>query len=356
MKIGIVGNGQLGWMLATRALSLGLTAVCYDPLQQGVVHPSDKSFLLPTPFAQFAEEMDILTYETENTALELVAPFAHLLRPGLLSLKTSQDRWLEKECFKKLGIPTAEYHPLFSETDLKPLRSLQYPRILKTCKGGYDGKGQKRVHDFTSLAKTWEEWGYPPCIIEAMIPFDFECSLIGARNIKGEIACYPLIHNTHEEGILRASRVPCDISDKTAKQALTYFETLLHSLNHVGVLTVEFFCQGDVLLANEMAPRVHNSGHWTIEGAHTSQFEQHLRAILGWPLGSTKVQAPHVAMLNLIGTMPPPDVCLQYPAFWHFYGKIPRPARKLGHVTVLEKSAKKLEESLTEIQRTIASP
>ncbi len=214
------------------------------------------------------------------------------------------------------------------------------PAILKTRRGGYDGKGQMRLETLDDLGPAWDELGGVPLILESVVPFDRELSVLAVRGLDGAVACWPLVENHHEGGILRVSRAPAPASTETAtprcrRAARSWRAQLLDDLDHVGVLAVELFDVGGELLANEIAPRVHNSGHWTIEGAVTSQFENHVRAVLGWPLGSTAARGPS-AMVNCIGVMPARDAVLAIPgAHLHDYGKSPRPGRKLGHVTVV---------------------
>jgi 5-(carboxyamino)imidazole ribonucleotide synthase len=220
--------------------------------------------------------------------------------------------------------------------------------VLKTRRGGYDGKGQHVLREAADLDVAWTELGDAgPLILETLVPFDRELSVIAVRGLDGEVACWPLVENRHELGILRLSRAPASgVDDALQARAEQLASRLLDDLEHVGVLTVELFQVGDTLLANEIAPRVHNSGHWTIEGAVTSQFENHLRAILGWPLGDTAARGPSV-MLNCIGLLPDRDAILAVPgAHFHDYGKAPRTGRKVGHVTVTATSDDELDERL----------
>jgi 5-(carboxyamino)imidazole ribonucleotide synthase len=217
---------------------------------------------------------------------------------------------------------------------------------------GYDGKGQAVVRDRDSAFAAFEQLQGTGLIYEEFVPFDFEVSIIGARSARGEIAIYPLNRNRHRDGILRLTRAPWD-APSLQRNAASYLRRVLEHFRYVGVLNVEFFVRGGRLYANETAPRVHNSGHWTIEGAATSQFENHLRAILGLPLGSTAARA-QVAMINLIGTMPARDTVLGMPeAHWHDYGKEPRPGRKLGHITLLASTATKRDSLARKLLREI---
>jgi 5-(carboxyamino)imidazole ribonucleotide synthase len=251
----------------------------------------------------------------------------------------SQDRIAEKAMFGRLGIPTTRYAAVASMADLeRALRRVGLPGVLKTRRLGYDGKGQAVIRSADEAAGALEALRGVPLIYEEFVPFDFEVSIIGARNRQGEIVVYPLNRNLHRDGILRLTCAPHD--DKLLqRRAAAYLRRVLEHYRYEGVLNIEFFVRNGRLLANETAPRVHNSGHWTIEGAATSQFENHLRGILGLPLGATTARS-HAAMLNLIGEMPPRDEFIgEAELHWHDYGKAPRPGRKLGHLTVLARSA-----------------
>jgi len=259
------------------------------------------------------------------------------VRPGARSLEVAQDRLTEKTTFRRLGIGT----PAFAAVDDRAGLTIAVeevgglPAVLKTRRGGYDGKGQRVLHHQSDLDDAWAELGSAPLILEALVPFDRELSVLAVRGLDGTVACWPLVENHHEGGILRLSRAPAPALDPVLQQrGEQLVSRVLTDLDHVGVLAVELFDVGGELLANELAPRVHNSGHWTIEGAETSQFENHLRAILGLPVGSTAPRGSS-AMLNCIGLMPDRDPVLAVPgAHLHDYGKAPRPGRKLGHVTV----------------------
>jgi 5-(carboxyamino)imidazole ribonucleotide synthase len=250
----------------------------------------------------------------------------------------AQDRLLEKRFFQECGVPVAPFAPVNSLEDLeRAVVSIGLPAILKTRRLGYDGKGQARIYSPQDAATAWEHvGGVPsgvPCILEKMLEFDTEVSMIAARGLTGEIAFYPLVENFHRDGILRTSIAPyANATDKLQTQAQRCLTDVLTRLDYVGVLAVEFFVQGERLIANEMAPRVHNSGHWSIEGAATSQFENHLRAVTGMALGST--QSKPTVMLNCIGTMPSEAETAKFPGLLrHDYGKEARAGRKVGHLT-----------------------
>jgi len=339
MKIGILGAGQLARMIALAGYPLGLDFIFLDPspdacagkLGEHLLGEYDDEKLL----AELAEHSDVVTYEFENVPAS-VANFLGehtTMYPPPKALRVGQDRLVEKSFFRELGIPT----PDFAEVDnLKDLQNavtrLGLPAILKTRRMGYDGKGQVVIKPETDLAQAWEAvLGYD-CILEAFVPFQREVSIIAARSVSGKVAFYPLSQNLHQGGILRVAE--CKESDPLQAQAEDYVSRLTNALDYVGVIALELFEVGGQLLANEFAPRVHNSGHWTIEGAETSQFENHLRAILDLPLGSTTAIG-QVAMVNFIGGLPKVEEVLAIPdVHAHWYGKEPRKGRKVAHATV----------------------
>uniref|UniRef100_A0A7C1FV12 N5-carboxyaminoimidazole ribonucleotide synthase n=1 Tax=Thermomicrobium roseum TaxID=500 RepID=A0A7C1FV12_THERO len=364
MLIGILGGGQLGRMLALAGYPLGLRFRGLDPnanaplgqVAELVVAPYDDRLALE----RFAAGLDLVTYEFENvpgsTAEFLAARLP--VSPPPEALIRSQDRLEEKRLFEECGIPVPRCAPVSGPDDFaQALGAVPLPALLKTRRLGYDGRGQAQIHTAEELALAWERLGRVPCLLEEFVPFEYEVSLLGVRSRRGEITFYPLVENRHVEGILAISRAPAPRAS-TALQTLAqqYVEAILNRLEYVGVLAVEFFVVGDRLLANEMAPRVHNSGHWTIEGAETSQFEQHLRAILGWPLGSTTPRG-HSAMINLLGVVPPIEPILALPnTHVHLYGKEPRPRRKLGHITVRADSAHERDELLRQVLEFVSFP
>jgi len=321
VTVGVIGGGQLGRMLALAGIPLGLSFRFLDPSPDAPA--AEVGELLvgdyddPELLDRLADGAAAVTYEFENV------PVAAARRVGAIpapeALEASQDRLVEKQFFRRLGIPTPK---LDEEVD-------EFPAILKTRRLGYDGKGQRLV----------ETWAGPPDaahVLEERVPFDRELSLLAVRGAGGDTRFYPLVENVHEGGILRTSRVPA--TDAPQADAEGYATRLLDELGYVGVLALELFDLGGRLLANEFAPRVHNTGHWTIEGAATSQFENHLRAVLGLPLGPTESRP--AAMFNLIGSVPSAADVLAVPgAHLHLYGKEPRPGRKLGHMTLVEPTA-----------------
>ncbi|KTD69277.1 phosphoribosylaminoimidazole carboxylase ATPase subunit [Legionella steelei] len=342
MKLGILGGGQLARMLALAAYPLGIDTVCLDPSPDACA--GDLTKLIVAEFndelalKQFLAEVDCVTIETENIPLscaELVATMRPFY-PSTQALKITQDRLYEKNFFRSLNIPTPRFLPVESEHDLvQSLSDIGMPAVLKTRQFGYDGKGQYVLRGQSDISKSWNMLGNQPLILEELISFENEFSLIAVRNKKCETNFYPLIKNHHKKGILHFSEAPVHHRD-LQQEAQTYALKILEALDYVGVLTIEFFYRGNQLIANEIAPRVHNSGHWTIEGAYTSQFENHLRALFDLPLGSTEVTGSCL-LLNCIGNLLPLESCLSIPGVhYHAYGKKPRIARKVGHVTLVD--------------------
>ena len=331
--IGILGAGQLALMLAQAAATLGIDIVCAGTAgdcaeQAAPVLPVDLADAAAV--RRFAQEVDLLTIESENIDARVLKDLP--VAPNTFAVRIAQDRLLEKTFFNRHGVQTAPFAIVDSLEDLEfGLAVIGTPVILKTRRMGYDGRGQVRITDPMQAAEAWAAVGGVPCIVEGMVPFDAEVSLIAARSADGEMALYPLTCNVHREGILRKSTAPFD-NRKLQAVAEQHLRATMAALEYVGVLAVEFFVRGGELIANEMAPRVHNSGHWTIEGAETSQFANHLRALAGMPLGSTASQP--TVMLNCIGSMPPEHETARFPEiFRHDYGKAPRPGRKVGHLT-----------------------
>jgi len=332
-RVGILGAGQLALMLAEAAPAVGADVLCAGRLgdcaeQVAPVLPVDLNNAHSV--AEFARNVDLLTIESENIDAHVLHGLP--LFPNARAIGTAQDRLLEKHFFVDCGLEVAPFCPVNDLVSLHAaLREIGLPAILKTRRLGYDGKGQVRLTHESQAADAWKAVRGVPCILEGMVEFDTEVSLIGARNRSGQLAFYPLTENFHREGILRISRAPSHPElQSLAEQHLTH---LLDRLDYIGVLAVEFFVRGSHLLANEMAPRVHNSGHWTIEGSETSQFENHLRAILGLPLGST--ESRQTVMFNCIGSMLPPEATAALPSVArHDYGKAPRAGRKVGHLTI----------------------
>jgi 5-(carboxyamino)imidazole ribonucleotide synthase len=293
----------------------------------------------------FAASVSVVTYEFENVPARTVEVLAQRVpvRPGAKALAICQDRLQEKRTARELGAMTADFMAVDSREDLdSAIRSLGLPAILKTRRFGYDGKGQSVIRDPTEAAAAWESLNGQPAILEAFVPFTCEVSVVAARGIDGAFKAFPVTQNEHREQILRRSVSPADIHPTTAREAIDAAAAMARALDYIGVFAVEFFvargAAGDRVLVNEIAPRVHNSGHWTLDGADTSQFEQHVRAVAGLPLGSVAQRAPVVEMINLIGADADrwPDIMAEPGAQLHLYGKgEARPGRKMGHVTRL---------------------
>lgn len=339
MKIGILGGGQLAKMLALAGIPLGYQFIFYDPAADCCAASLGKHIQAAyddwQQLQHFAEAVDMVTYEFENVPLSAVNFVARLtpLYPKANALENTQDRWLEKQFFARLGIPTAQTVDIKSRADLsKAAEALDFPLILKSRLGGYDGKGQIMISSEAQLDQAWLEIAEQPFIAEQFIHYDREVSVIAARQSSGEIVFYDLAENSHRHGILQCSLNRPD--DPFLPQAQAHIQRLMDALDYCGVLALEMFQVGDQLIANEYAPRVHNSGHWTIEGAAVSQFENHLRAILNLPLGATTHLA-YCAMINFIGLLPDRIDLLQLPdSHYHDYGKQAKPGRKLGHLTL----------------------
>lgn len=342
MNVGVLGGGQLGRMLALAGYPLGLRFHIYDTVPEAPAeHVADftqGAFEDETRLAAFIAGLDVITYEFENVpvaAAEFVARHV-MLWPSARALSICQDRRFEKEFISDCQIPTAPYAVIGTAAEIVPAADrIGYPCVLKSRRMGYDGKGQAILRSAADAAAAWTSIGAAPAIVEQFISFDRELSLIAVRGATGEIAFYPLVQNIHRDGILRETLAPAPQLDQALQaQAEQFARRMLETLEYVGVLAIEFFEYRGGLFVNELAPRVHNSGHWTIEGAATSQFENHLRAILGWPLGPTSaISRSH--MFNLVGQAPETPELLAIPgAHVHFYGKSPRPGRKIGHVTL----------------------
>ena len=349
IRIGVVGGGQLGQMLGEAAAELGMTCTFVDPSECGEVikRPFDDEEAL----AELAATCDVITYEFENVPVEALERLdaSTPLYPPPAALARAQDRKLEKALFVELGIPVPAHRAVDSRDALAAaVDELGLPIAATTRRSGYDGKGQFVIREDGEIGRAWEALAPSPLIVEAWVPFDYEVSIIGARSTNGEVVTWPLSRNTHRDGILRVAKA--DAADGPLHaMASDYVGRLLEHLDYVGVLTLELFVAGDRLLANEFAPRVHNSGHWTIEGSETSQFANHLKAIAGEPLGSTGTIA-WPGMVNLIGRIPDAARSLDDPRlFLHDYGKEPREGRKLGHITCVADSAEDREALLNRL-------
>ncbi len=357
MTIGILGGGQLGYMLALAGYPLGLHFRFLDPSPEApvgrIAQRVTADYTDQAALEKFSSGLELVTYEFENVPVEAARFLAERVPvyPPPAALEAAQDRLAEKSLFRKLGIATTEFVPVSNPAELEAaVKSLGLPAVLKTSRMGYDGKGQWILRAAEDVAKAKSELPPVKLILERFVPFTRELSVLAIRSRNGESAIYPLVENHHRSGILRLSLAPAPRLDADIQRAAERAaHRLLESLKYVGVLAIEFFEHQGELLANEMAPRVHNSGHWTIEGAVTSQFENHLRAVLGLPLGSPG-PAGHCAMLNLIGDLPDSSEVLAVPdAHLHLYGKSPRLGRKLGHVTLRAASPERLALRLSEL-------
>jgi 5-(carboxyamino)imidazole ribonucleotide synthase len=356
--VAVLGGGQLGRMLALAGIPLGLqfrfldpspdaTAGALGPLVVGAL--GDEAAL-----AQVTEGAAVVTYEWEGVpaaGARFVAATGTPVAPPPVALDVAQDRVREKELCRRLGIGTPEFAPVDDRTDVeRAVNELGLPAVLKTRRGGYDGKGQVVLREPEDVERGWSELGGVPLIVEAHVPFDRELSVLAVRDRDGAAACWPLVENHHAGGILRRSIAPApDMSERLQDAGERLAGKLLDALDYVGVLAVELFEAGGELLVNELAPRVHNSGHWTIEGAVTSQFENHLRAILGWPLGSSAAVGVS-AMVNCIGALPDRRAVLVVPgAHFHDYAKAPRPDRKVGHITITARDLDELRARMSQL-------
>ena len=352
MRIGIIGAGQLGQMLGEAAHELGHECLFLDPSENppasSVGEVVRAAFDDVSALAEIASRTDVITYEFENVPVDALRELADRIGifPPLGALEQAQDRLKEKRLFESLDIPLPAFRAIDSAEDLERAASdIGLPLVLKTRRFGYDGKGQFVLRSIDDCARAVEELGGRGLIAEAFVPFDFEVSVIGVRSQSGEIAVWPLTENQHDNGILSVSRAPLDDA-ALEDQARSYVQRMLEELDYVGVLALELFVADGALLANEFAPRVHNSGHWTIEGAATRQFANHILAVTGDSPRSTEA-AGHAGMLNLIGDIPAAARQLDLPnATLHDYGKSARPGRKLGHITVVAGSAAERDEML----------
>ncbi len=375
MRVGILGGGQLGRMMAMSGYPFGLRFRCLEPtreapmghLAQLVLGDYDDFDALD----RFAEGLDVVTYEFENVPVLSARRLARHtpVYPPPEALEVAQDRLAEKTLFRELGVETARFAPVDTLAELyDALPEIGLPAVLKTRRLGYDGKGQVVIRSPQDVQKAWEDLGGVPLILEAFVDFRRELSVLAVRGRLGKVVFYPLVENHHRGGILRLSRAPApDLAPGEQAEAERIARGVLERLDYVGVLAIELFEVLEPapagrpsagprvrLLANEMAPRVHNSGHWTIEGAETSQFQNHLRAVVGWPLGPTS-PIGHSVMVNLIGDAPAvPDVLAIRGAYLHMYGKAPRPGRKIGHITIRDDDPAEVERILKRVQALAA--
>ncbi len=345
LTVGVLGGGQLGRMLALAGYPLGLRFRFLDPARDApashLAPHIGEDFNDTQALSRFVAGVDLVTYEFENVPLESARFLSQRapIFPPVAALEVAQDRLVEKKFFEKLEIPVPPFAAVETRLQLESaVAQIGLPCVLKTRRFGYDGKGQFVLRHERDIDAAWQALGGVALILESFVSFDREVSIIAARARDGAAAWYPLVENHHRDGILRLSLAPAPhCSDELQEMAQSHARRLMEALNYVGVLAIEFFERDGELLVNEFAPRVHNSGHWTIEGAQTSQFELHLRAICDWPLGDTTARG-HCAMSNIIGTLPDIKSVLDTPgAHLHLYGKKPQPNRKLGHITLCER-------------------
>jgi len=363
--VGILGGGQLARMLALSGAPLGLRFLVMDtsaeacagqfaPMVVGDYRDRDA-------LSEFASRVDVATFDFENVPADSALWLAERVPvfPSPRALATAQDRLVEKTLFRELGIPVPDFVPVASRDELEAaVEQVGTPCILKTRRLGYDGKGQFRITPgrVGSGATADDAWaalgpqaGTVGLILEAFVPFERELSVVAVRGRDGEFRTWPLTENWHVDGVLSASLAPAGADDALAAQAVDHARRLAEALDYVGVFALELFCRDGVLLANELAPRVHNSGHWTIEGSETSQFQNHLRAVAGLPLGDVRMLG-HACMLNWIGDLPDPAPVLSgHGGHWHDYGKSPRPGRKVGHATFRADTRGELASALSRV-------
>ncbi|MCK9535686.1 MAG: 5-(carboxyamino)imidazole ribonucleotide synthase [Pseudomonas sp.] len=358
MKVGVIGGGQLGRMLALAGTPLGMQFTFLDPAVDACAAALGEhlhaDYSSPEHLQQLAQTVDLVTFEFESVPAETVAFLEQFVPvyPSANALRIARDRWFEKSMFKDLGIPTTEFADVLSQADLDAaVVQIGLPAVLKTRTLGYDGKGQKVLREPADVVDAFAYLGNVPCILEGFVAFTGEVSLVAVRGREGQVSCYPLVYNIHHDGILHLSVA----SHQHPLQALAqdYAGRVLKQLDYVGVLAFEFFEVDGGLKANEIAPRVHNSGHWTIEGSECSQFENHLRAVAGLPLGST-ASVGYNAMLNFIGRVPEAAKVLAVAdCHLHDYLKAPKPGRKVGHATLRSQDAKQLQQQIVELEQLL---
>lgn len=362
--VGILGGGQLARMLALAGAPLGIrfrvldqTAdACAGQFAPLIVGDYTDRAALET----FASQVQVATFDFENVPAESAAWLAERVPvfPNPRALAVAQDRLAEKTLFRELGIPVPAFAPVDTREQLQQaVARIGTPCILKTRRLGYDGKGQFRLRGADDVDAAWAALGAQApkvgLILEGFVAFERELSVVACRTREGAFRTWPLTENWHVDGILSASLAPARVDAAQAQTAIEHARSIAEALDYVGVFALEMFSRDGVLLANEMAPRVHNSGHWTIEGSETSQFQNHLRAVLGLPLGDTRMLG-HACMLNWIGALPAAGpVLAEAGGHWHDYGKSPREGRKVGHATLRADSAAELADALARVGRAL---
>lgn len=363
--IGILGGGQLARMLTLAGVPLGLRFLVLDPSAEscaGQCAPLQVGEFDDTAaLAEFAAKVDVVTFDFENVPAASAQWLAERVPvfPGPRALAIAQDRMSEKSLFRALGIPVPAFEAVSTREELDAaLARVGVPCIMKTRRFGYDGKGQFRIRSLADADAAWDALGAQAVtvglIVEGFVAFDREVSVVAARGRDGQFKAWPLTENWHVDGVLSASLAPARVSEAMQAQAIDYARRVAQATDYVGVFALELFCQGEELLANEMAPRVHNSGHWTIEGAEVSQFENHLRAVLGLPLGEPAMRGV-ACMLNWLGQMPEAAAVLsQAGGHWHDYGKSARAGRKVGHATLRADDPAALSKALSSIGQALS--
>ncbi len=358
--VGILGGGQLARMMVLAGAPMGLRFELFDPAADAcgaqVAPLQVAAFDDEAALAAFAARVDVVTFDFENVPARSAKFLAERVpvHPNPDALAVAQDRLSEKTLFQSLGIPLPAFADIRSRDELAAkVAEFGMPCIVKTRRLGYDGKGQFRIRSAADIDAAWDTLGSQVektgLILEGFVAFDREVSVVAVRGQDGEFRAWPITGNWHVNGVLSASLAPAQLSAAQHEAAIGYARALAERLDYVGVFALELFCRGDELLANEMAPRVHNSGHWTIEGSETSQFDNHLRAVLGLPLGDTRMLG-HACMLNWIGQMPDANAVLgQAGGHWHDYGKQARDGRKVGHATLRDDDAAALAAALERV-------
>lgn len=358
--VGILGGGQLARMLALSGAPLGLRFRILDTVADACAGQFAPlivgDYRDEAALAEFASQVDVATFDFENVPAESAQWLSARIPvfPNPRALGIAQDRLAEKTLFRELGIPVPDFADVPDRAALDAaVAAIGTPCILKTRRLGYDGKGQFRIKSPADVEAAWDALGAQAAtvglILEGFVPFERELSVVAVRGRDGEFRAWPLTENWHVDGVLSASLAPARVDADMAERAYAHARALADALDYVGVFALELFCRDGVLLANELAPRVHNSGHWTIEGSETSQFQNHLRAVLGLPLGDTRMVG-HACMLNWIGAMPDANGVLREPGgHWHDYGKEPREGRKVGHATVRAETPAELATALVRV-------
>jgi len=340
MKLGIIGGGQLARMLAIAAKKINVSTIVLDPDPQSSASQITQHIIGdlndPCSIKKLALESDVLTYELEHIDAHLIKKNINdvSIFPSLKALEISQDRLYEKNYLNNIGLQTTQYHEISNNLDIEKLSNINQDYYLKIRRSGFDGRGQVKINDTQTLKSAFDYFNFSPCILEETIPFEYECSIITARDKSGKFLFYPLVKNTHDLGILKYSEIHSDTHPLQA-QAESIAEKLMSSLNYIGVMTIEFFYMQGQLIINEIAPRVHNSGHWSIEGTNCSQFESHIRCLFDLTLPPLST-INNTCMYNILGRYPDTNVLASKAnIFIHSYNKGERAQRKLGHITIL---------------------